>query len=162
MSSPSRSRFPPLRVPDKSIPDRRYDALVGTLVEATDGADPTVLFTDTGGTQQRRAAAATVAVTPGDAGRPVILMFLRGDPDCPVITGLLQPSPSAPPTPARPGKLEIAGRELVLTGDAALTLRCGKSSITLTRDGKIVLRGKNLISRASAVNRIRGGMIELN
>jgi hypothetical protein len=41
-------------------------------------------------------------------------------------------------------------------------LRCGEGSITLTRDGKIVLRGKHIVTHASGVNRIRGGSVELN
>ncbi len=145
-----------------SASPRRHDAVVGTLVEAAVGMDPVVMFGGADGATYTGTAVSTVVVAPTDTGRPVVLMFLRGDPERPVITGLLQPSGAPASNGVRRGKLEFSGRELVLSADAEVTLRCGKSSITLTQDGKIVLRGRNLVSRASAVNRIRGGTIELN
>ena len=38
----------------------------------------------------------------------------------------------------------------------------GKASITLPRDGKIVNRGVDVVSRASGTHRIRGAVIELS
>lgn len=161
MSVQSRSKlvhFP--EPPSSSL--LRYDPVVGTLVKAVAGLDPVVMFAGADGATYTCAAVTTVGVAPADAGRSVILMFLRGDPACPVITGLLKSSEASDARRVRRARVELTGRELVLDADAELTLRCGKSSITLTRDGKIVLRGRNLVSRASAVNRIRGGTIALN
>ena len=58
--------------------------------------------------------------------------------------------------------MKISAEELDLEAAAALTLTCGKASITLHRDGKVVIRGVDVVSRASGTNRIRGGTIELN
>ena len=81
--------------------------------------------------------------------------------------------PAADPTPA-PSAAQAstaAGPALVppqLPDDAvvearsSLTLRCGKSSITLHANGKIVLRGEYILSDAEGINRIAGGQIELN
>jgi hypothetical protein len=52
--------------------------------------------------------------------------------------------------------------ELLIDADHKLTLRCGKSSITLYPNGKIVLRGEYILSDAEGVNRLAGGRIELN
>lgn len=52
--------------------------------------------------------------------------------------------------------------ELLFQADRKITLRCGKSSITLYPNGKIVLRGEYILSDAEGVNRIAGGQIELN
>jgi hypothetical protein len=52
--------------------------------------------------------------------------------------------------------------ELLIDADRKLTLRCGKSSITLYPNGKIVLRGEYILSDAEGVNRLAGGRIELN
>jgi hypothetical protein len=41
-------------------------------------------------------------------------------------------------------------------------LRCGEASLTLTREGKILLRGTYLSSRATGVHRIQGGTVEIN
>ncbi len=52
--------------------------------------------------------------------------------------------------------------ELVFESRRKITLRCGKSSITLHPNGKIVLRGEYIVSDAEGINRIAGGHIELN
>ncbi len=56
----------------------------------------------------------------------------------------------------------VGDEELVLSAKRKLTLRCGKSSITLHPNGKIVLRGEYILSDAEGTNRINGGRIELN
>lgn len=52
--------------------------------------------------------------------------------------------------------------DAVIEARNSLTLRCGKSSITLHANGKIVLRGEYILSDAEGINRIAGGQIELN
>jgi hypothetical protein len=52
--------------------------------------------------------------------------------------------------------------ELVLTAAKQITIRCGESSITLTAAGKIILRGKYIVSRSSGVQRIKGGSVQIN
>lgn len=103
-------------------------------------------------------AQATVAVGREDQGRAALVTFIEGDPTRPVVTGLFV----APQGSARQRHLKIRAEEIDFAASSTITFECGKASITLHRDGKIVLRGVNLLSRASAVNRIRGGTIELN
>ena len=50
----------------------------------------------------------------------------------------------------------------MLSADKEIVLKCGKASITLTRAGKILIRGAYLLSRSSGPNRIKGGSIQLN
>lgn len=52
--------------------------------------------------------------------------------------------------------------ELVLTARRKITLRCGRSSITLHANGKIVLRGEYILSEAEGTNRIAGGRVDVN
>lgn len=59
-------------------------------------------------------------------------------------------------------QLQGTDNELVVSAKQKLTLRCGKSSITLYPNGKIVLRGEYILSDAEGTNRINGGRIELN
>ena len=62
---------------------------------------------------------------------------------------------AAPEAEAVPDRLElVARREIVL--------RCGNASITLTRAGKIILRGTYVLSRSSGVNKIKGGSVQIN
>jgi hypothetical protein len=90
-----------------------------------------------------------------DVGSEVALTFVGGDPTRPIILDKIA-------RPATFSTTTIHHRELVFEADRQITLRCGKSSVTLTRDGKVVICGKDLLSRASSVNRIRGGVIQLN
>lgn len=88
-----------------------------------------------------------VSVTPDSAGV--------------VATARLDPAQaSAPSVPIEPPARLAA--DLLIESHNSLTLRCGKSSITLHANGKIVLRGEYILSDAEGVNRIAGGQIELN
>src|SRR5689334_5970352 len=48
-----------------------------------------------------------------------------------------------PAEPAGPGELDLLvdGRRVTVEANRELVLKCGKASITLTRAGKIILRG---------------------
>lgn len=58
--------------------------------------------------------------------------------------------------------VRVDGKRVVIEGEEEVVLMCGESSITLKQNGKIVIRGKYLLSRASGVNRILGGSVEVN
>ena len=51
---------------------------------------------------------------------------------------------------------------LVLEAERELTLRVGDGSITLRADGKILIQGKDLVSHAQRMNRIKGGSVSIN
>jgi hypothetical protein len=57
---------------------------------------------------------------------------------------------------------EIDGEMIVFDAKRDIVLRCGESSITLTRAGKIIIRGKYVVSDSTGLNQIRGGKIKLN
>ena len=52
--------------------------------------------------------------------------------------------------------------ELVLEAKHTLTLRVGDGSITIREDGKILIKGKDLVSHAARTNRIKGGSVQIN
>lgn len=51
---------------------------------------------------------------------------------------------------------------LVLEAKHSLTLRVGEGSITIREDGKILIKGKDLVSHAQRMNRIKGGAVSIN
>jgi hypothetical protein len=67
-------------------------------------------------------------------------------------------------TPATDETVDVTadGQRVQLTAEKEIVLRCGKASITLTRAGKIILRGTYLLNRSSGVNRIKGGSVQIN
>jgi uncharacterized protein (DUF2345 family) len=56
----------------------------------------------------------------------------------------------------------VDGEQVVIEGKKEIVLKCGKSSITLTRAGKVLIRGAYVLSRSSGVNRIKGGSVQVN
>lgn len=52
--------------------------------------------------------------------------------------------------------------ELVIEAGRSLTLRVGEGSITIRQDGRILIKGKDLVSHAKGINRIRGGAVAVN
>jgi hypothetical protein len=51
---------------------------------------------------------------------------------------------------------------LTIEAQKCLTLRVGDGSITIRADGKILIKGKDLVSHAQRVNRIKGGSVAIN
>lgn len=127
-------------------------------------------------------AVSTLAVTRQHVGRQVALLFASGDLRRPVIMGFIhnplddllehfiqKSVPQAEPmvNPANTVEpvdqvVRVDGRQIVIEGQDEVVLKCGEASITLSKSGKISLRGKYLISRASEVNRILGGSVQVN
>lgn len=90
------------------------------------------------------------------AQREVLLVFT---PDGqPIVVGLLQP----PPSPSTPVASMADGRRLEIAGEDEIVLRCGKASITLRRNGRVVIRGEYVETRATGVNRVKGGTVQIN
>lgn len=81
-----------------------------------------------------------------------------------VLTGLVRERVAAEARDAAPGHLEVSvdGETVVLSADRRIELRCGKSSLILTREGRVVLKGAHVVSRSSGPNKLKGATIALN
>ena len=113
----------------------------------------------------------TVVLGHDDVGSMVLVTFVDGREDQPVVTGRLLPPfspdepPAAPgPTPTGDGPLRIEadGETVTIEAGRELVLRCGKASIRLRRDGRVEVRGVDVVSRAERANWIKGGSVALN
>ena len=92
-----------------------------------------------------------------DPGRPVVLGLLRAVSNTPLLDEVL-----SPPAPQQPAVAQVDGKRVVIEGKDEVVLRCGKASITLRRNGRVVIRGVELETRARGLQRIKGGKIEIN
>jgi hypothetical protein len=62
-----------------------------------------------------------------------------------------------------PGReARIDGKRVVLTGEEEIELRCGDASISLKKNGKLVIRGAYVETHARGTNRIKGGSVQIN
>ena len=134
----------------------RIDGVVVGRVASVDTLG-TVCVTFAGAPEHGFAARATTPISEEDQGREVALMFESGDPRRPIVMGKIV-------SPLAAGEAEAAadGRRVEINAEQEIVLRCGEASITLTRAGKILIRGEYVLSRSTGVNRIQGGAVEIN
>lgn len=135
---------------------------IGVLLGITDAGQPLVAFP---GNPNETAiqARSTALLHSEDIGCEVALLFEGGNPQLPLIIGKIQhPDIEKNHQLNDPATAELDGESIVLSARQNITLKCGKASVTLTRSGKIILRGAYLLSRSSGVNRIKGGSVQIN
>ncbi|WP_434385338.1 DUF6484 domain-containing protein [Melittangium boletus] len=148
----------------------------GCFVDMDGTGAPRVDFPgNSGGPVPARMATALDAKTLRDAverKQKVVLLFENGDPQLPFVMGLIQ-EPSAtplldailenPPEPRRPPtEARVDGKRVIIEGQDEIVLKCGEASITLRRNGKVIVKGTYLESRATGTHRIKGGSVEIN
>lgn len=153
----------------RSVPSLS-EVIIGRLVGIEHSGLPLIDYP--GNPAGQPLAAMTTAHCGEDAvGRNVALLFADGDPAKPLIVGLIhnpfeetvEAIVDADPESQEPNiGFQLDGERLVLSAGREMVLKCGKASITLTRAGKILLRGAYLLSRSSGVNRIKGGSVQIN
>jgi len=148
----------------KAPPADPSGIVIGELIAITnEGQTPLVCFPGQPGTAALRART-TVAVYGKHIGKQVVLMFEAKDLTKPIIMGVLKGTEAGWPLEQRPGQVEVDvdGERMTVSAKEQLVLQCGKASITLTKAGKVLIKGSYVSSRSSGVNRIKGGSVQLN
>jgi hypothetical protein len=157
---------------------------MGWLVGADDAGLPLIDFegNKSGPLVARRTVPLPPELLQGAAvSRPsVVLMFENGDPHLPLIVGLEQVRSATPmldallaepdPEPAgeagQPGaapvEAHVDGKRVTIEGADEVVLKCGQASITLRRNGKLIIKGTYVETHSSGVNRIKGGSVQVN
>ena len=146
---------------------------IGTLVEAHPEEGLRVVYPGPE-SWDPMPARSIVPVTPDDAGKQVVLAFEQGNPQRPIVLGVLkaQPVQAQQPeslqqakgllSPRADRRVQVDGRSVTIDADRELILRCGKSSITLRAGGEVTIKGLKVVSRARQTNKIKGGNVLIN
>lgn len=125
------------------------------------GSDATGLLVEVPGSEAGPVSARVLAGLDAKALKQAIESrqeaLLAFDGERPIVVGLLAPSVSLEPRDA-----VIDGKRVVLDAKDEIVLRCGEASITLRRNGRVVIRGAYVEARSKGVNRIRGGSVQIN
>lgn len=56
----------------------------------------------------------------------------------------------------------VDGKRVKIVGADEIVLECGSASITLRRNGKVIIRGAYVETRSEGTNRIKGAAVRIN
>lgn len=103
------------------------------------------------------------------SGQDVLLAFENSDPLRPIIIDTIStPETDIVQTENINFKVDelkditVDGKKITFNAKEQIVLKCGKASITLTKAGKVFIRGAYVLSRSSGVNRVKGGSVQIN
>ena len=161
------------------------EVVIGNLTGIGASGEPVVDFALNRQTQPLIAVSA-MSLSHRHIGRKVVLMFIDGDLRKPLIIGLVYSplheiienfelaairsdvttdvvaSSSPDEVINADSEMHVDGRKVILEAQEEVVLKCGEASITLSKSGKISIRGKYILNRATGVNRILGGSVQVN
>ena len=139
---------------------------IGTLIEITEDGIPMVEFAGLSDGPIAAQSALSDAEVESIQSLPqkVLLICDESHQQPPVINGIVRNTMKRPSPKHRLQECDVKvdGERITLDAKDEILLRCGKSSILLRQDGKIVIKGSNLVSRSSGANKIKGSSININ
>ncbi len=107
----------------------------------------------------------------------VLMVFENGQADRPIVVDVLLDrlfEAALPESAEEPLTVEVPpdetllrdavvdGKQIRFNAEEQIVLKCGKSSITLTQNGKVLIRGAYVLNRSTGVNHIKGGSVKIN
>jgi hypothetical protein len=110
-------------------------------------------------------------------GKEVVVLFEAGHPERALVVGFIEPLqpestapveveiplPSTEPSPSpRVVEADVDGKRVRVVGQDEIVLECGNASITLRRNGRVVIRGTYVETHSDGTNRIKGGQVQIN
>jgi hypothetical protein len=106
-------------------------------------------------------------VAPSD--EKVLLAFENEDPKLPIVVDLIcdfvemtDKADNIALLVDETDDVYVDGRRIMFDASEQIVLRCGKASITLTRAGKVLIRGAYVLNRSTGVNKMKGGSVQIN
>lgn len=178
-----------LRAPSSRKPAQPAAACLGRIVSLGTGGVVNVEFPGSGGAVAARMALpaqASQLLVAVKSSQPVVLVFENGDAALPIITGFMQPapnetvsgSPESQPEASDAGtavaalatelnaphvsEADVDGKRIRIVAQDEIVLECGNASITLRRNGRVVIRGTYVETYSEGTNRIKGGQVRIN
>lgn len=80
------------------------------------------------------------------------------------VVGVALSAPTSPPAATQSPAIEadVDGQRVCLSGEKEVVIACGKSSITLRANGRVIIKGVQIESYSEGTNRIKGGQVRIN
>jgi hypothetical protein len=137
--------------------DTGWEVVIGTIAGVISPAEALVEIVRTGSATVMKART-VVSLSEKEVGQNAVLAFEGGDLAKPIILGLIKTADNT----AKKAAVAADGDKFVVTAEREIELRCGEASITLTRAGKVLIKGEYVLTRAKGVNRIKGAAVSIN
>jgi hypothetical protein len=157
--------------------------LVGKVVSINDHGNPMIAYDEATQTLPVEALT-TVPLDVASIGKDVAVSFAQNQGGIPIVMGVIRrilddvisqqteliiPTEDVQDETNNSSNTEVAKPEIIVDGNKLelsaaeeITLRCGKSSITLNKNGKILIKGEHMLNRTSGSYKIKSGSIQLN
>jgi hypothetical protein len=145
-----------LTLPSRGVARVICEVALGRIVALEPSGLPMVTIDGDPSTEAVRAGA-TVPVSERHVGSAVTLI-LPSNGSAPIVNGIVRTKAAG----ADGVQVVLDGERLLLEAEREIVLQCGKASITLTREGKVVIRGADLLEASTGRHRIKGGTVEIN
>ena len=148
------------KISEQPQPVETGGVVIGLLLDVDDQGVPEVAYPGAAKTQVR--ARTTVPLKRSQIGSQVALMFEGSDLARPLVIGRILSPGGVSAEPTEKVQAAVDDSVLTLSADREIVLKCGRASITLTRSGKIILKGAYVVSRSSGVNKLKGASVQIN
>ena len=137
--------------------------LVGEVVEARPTGRALVCWDDRQGNRTERELSVVRGLDLKEGDR-VLLDKPHNWPEY-LVTNAIERT--AEPVDEIEGKMEeldvkVDGKRVEIEAADEIVLKCGEASITLRRNGRLVIRGTYVETRSKGTNRIKGGSVQIN
>jgi hypothetical protein len=104
------------------------------------------------------------------ASRRAAVVLIDGHtPESAVVLGFLEPVPDEAPPEAADSRTDVQmveadvdGKRVRIVGHDEIVLECGAASITLRRNGRVIIRGAYVETDSAGTNRIKGAAVRIN
>jgi hypothetical protein len=166
------SNISKLRIKDDREENSTNNYCVGSLIEIDSTGRPVVDFP---GNANGPLVARTLVQIPVQSeypnrdSQPILLIFENGNPRFPIIAGFVHDTLYSkndeilfPMHHSDPKELIVDRKRIVFNAYEQVVIRCGKCSINLQKNGKTIIKGVQITSRASQSNKIRGASVNIN
>ncbi len=97
-----------------------------------------------------------------ELAQPILMLMEDGDANRPIIVGFVEGKVTQQPVPATVVEADVDGKRVRVVAQDEIVLECGNASITLRRNGRVVIRGTYVETHSEGTNRIKGGQVRIN
>jgi hypothetical protein len=137
---------------------------IGRITAVDEAGIVSVWMPGQGPMQARLAVSATLEQIKRaiETQQSVLLLIEDRAPERPIIIGFVEDRVNLEPSPPQVVEADVDGKRVRVVGKDEIVFECGSASITLRRNGRVVIKGAYVETHSDGTNRIKGGQVRIN